>query len=354
MLARSICRFSSFRSIGRLLFLTVLVLVGCPVLGQPIVVTGSTIPVPVYSAWGAVYEKQSGTRVVYEATGTTAALGWLASGSSYLAVANRPLPESTVNSEKLVQFPMLSGGVVPVVNITGVARGQLKLTGPILADIYLGKITRWTDAAIAALNPRVRLPAGPITVVYRLDSSSTTFMLTEYLQQVSPDWRAKVGMGSAVRFPIGVAAKGMNNMLAALQELPNSIGYFHYSVVNRLQLAHVAMQNKAGNFTEPTYHAIQAAAQGYAWTGAMSHSTVNSSHPDAWPMASPSFVIMRTNFKSSRDAANGLRALDFLSWALRHGDQTADDQQFVPLPPDVKAQVEREVGVRLTELTSTR
>jgi len=329
--------------------------VGAPVaFAQVVAISGSTIPVPVYSAWGSVYEKQTGLRVVYDAAGSSASLERVAKGSAYIAVSNRPMPEDEVEAKKLIQFPMLSGAVVPVVNIVGVESGQIKLTGNVLADIYLGKINRWTDQAIVSLNPRVRLPAGPITVVHRRDGSSTTFLLTSYFKGVSADWKERVGSGSTVKFPVGVGVDGVGAMLDAVKQLPNSIGYFHYSVVRKLQLKHLTLQNKAGNFVSPGYREIQAATQAYDWSGAMSNFTIDSSHQDAWPISSPSFVIMRTNFRSAKDAANGLRALDFLSWALQNGDQNADDQQFIPLPSDVKAEVRREVGVRLTLLTANR
>jgi len=312
---------------------------------------GSSFPAPLYASWSGIYEKQTGVRIQYDAIGTTPAFEALSKGQAAFIAANRPLGSARVEKEALLQFPMVMGGVVPVVRIFGVGPGEMRLTGPVLADIFMGKITQWTDSAIRRLNPSVRLPAGPINVISRKDASGTTFLLSSYLNMVSADWKAEVSSAPFVAIPVGYKADGLNNLILAMQRLPNSIAYVDYGSAKRLKLSHVLVQNASGRFVGPTYRSIQAAALGGEWKGTMSVVTTNSPHPHAWPIASPSFVLARTSYLSNEESANAQRALEFLAWAMRLGDQIADDLDFVPLPQEVKARVEREVSARLTALS---
>lgn len=311
---------------------------------------GSSFPASLYSAWAGIYEKQTGIRFEYDPAGTTKGIEALTKGNAAFVAANRPLSASRVEADRLIQFPMVMGGVVPVVQISGVAPGQLRLTGPVLADIFMGKITRWTDPAIRRLNPSVRLPPGPITVVSRGDPSGTTFLLSQFLDGVSPTWKAEVSSRPYVSIPVGFKATSLTNLHHTMLRVPNSIGYVDYAFARRMKLAHVSIQNQSGRFVQPSYRSIQAATLLANWTGTMSLVTTNSPHPEAWPMASPSYVLMHTSYANSDAAADAQHAIDFLAWALRQGDQIADDLDFVPLPHEVKVQVEREVANRLAAL----
>lgn len=340
--------------VGRLvacwIALTVSALVSADVGAQTIRGVGSSFPTPLFSAWASVFEKQTGVSVEYTPVGTSRGLEVFSQGRAAFVALNRPLPEKRVLEERLIQFPVVMGGVVAVVNIPGVGPGDLRLSGPVLADILLGKITRWGDPAIRELNPNLRLPPGRITVISRGDPSGTTFLLDRYLGSVSPDWKALMASLPFVKLPVGFRPIGVENLTGTLRRVPNSITYVDYAYARRAKLAYVSLRNAAGNFVSPSYHTIQAAALGVEWTGTMSRVTTNTEHPSAWPMASPSYVVIDTTHDTSDAAADAQQAMVFFSWALQLGDQIADDRDFVPLHPRVKAQVEAAVARRLSDL----
>jgi len=326
-----------------------------PVDAQTIRGVGSNFPVLLYGAWARVYEKQTGVRLEYVAAGgrgssSAAALQAFDKGEAAFITLNRPLSEKRVLEGHLVQFPVVMGGTVPVVNIAGIQPGQLRLSGPVLADIFLGKIVRWSDPAIRELNPSLFLPATPITVISRGDPSGTTSLLDQFLSSVSPGWKAFMQPLPFVKVPVGPRPVGLEDLVRTLFRIPGSISYVDYAFARRTRLAHVNMLNAAGNFVAPTYVSIQSAALGGLWVGAMSRVTTNAAHPNAWPIASPSFGVLRFNHKTSDQVANALHALEFHEWALMQGDQIADDNDFVPLPAEVKTQVEVAVVRRLAEL----
>ncbi len=310
---------------------------------------GSSFPVNLYEAWARVYEKQTGVRFEYKATGTSRGTALFEQGEATFLSLNRPLSEKRVVDQALLQFPVVMGGTVPVVNISGIRGGQLRLSGPVLADIFLGKIVRWNDPAIRELNPRIFLPPTPITVISRGDASGTTLLLDRFLGSVSPQWRSYMDALPFVKIPVGPRPEGIEDLTRTLLRVPNSISYVDYAFAKRMRLAHVSLRNASGRFVSPTYASIQAAARGPHWAGAMAKLTTNSEDPEAWPIASPSFGVLKINHESADAVANALQALDFFNWARRNGDQIADDHDYVPLPAEVKSQVEAALMKRLVE-----
>jgi phosphate transport system substrate-binding protein len=239
----------------------------------------------------------------------------------------------------MLQFPTVIGGVVPVVNIKGIAPGQLKLTGPLLGDIYLGKITKWNDAAIAALNPGLPLPDAAIAPVRRADGSGTTFIFTNYLSKVNPEWKEKVGEGTAVNWPAGAGGKGNEGVAAFVQRLPNSIGYVEYAYVKQNKMTYTQLRNRDGVFIEPSDDAFKAAAAGADWAKTFNQVTTDQPGKDAWPLTNPTYILM---YKTQDKPANASNALKFFDWAYNSGDQMADDLDYVPLPPKVKDLVRKQ------------
>lgn len=310
---------------------------------------GSSFPLVLYQKWASIYEKQAGVSVEYTDSGTTEGLNAIKKGLTTFTASNRPMKEEDLDAFDLLQFPVVMGGVVPVVNMANIEPGQLRLSSAVLAGIYSGKITRWTDPAIRRINPDLFLPAAPIIVVTRQDPSGTTYLLSHYLSKVNPEWKANPGVGTTVKFPVGVPVAGFENMMMQFFRSPNSIAYVDYAMARKNRLNYVKLQNQAGNYVSPDFLSIQAAARGGFWRGAMANTTTNSSNPLAWPIASPSYVILRRKPQDSDIAANTQQALAFFEWAYGYGDQIADDMNFVPMPQDVKSAVVRSVVQRLSE-----
>jgi phosphate transport system substrate-binding protein len=233
------------------------------------------------------------------------------------------------------------GGVVPVVNVKGIAPGQLKLTGQLLGDIYLGKITKWNDPAIAAANPGVTLPDNAIAVVRRADGSGTTFIFTNYLSKVNAEWKSKVGEGAAVNWPTGAGGKGNEGVAAFVQRLPNSIGYVEYSYARANKMSHVQLRNAAGNFVNPDDATFKAAAADAAWDKSFYQVLTEQSGKDAWPITGATFILMH---KAQDKPAQAASALKFFDWAMSNGDKMAADLDYVPMPEAVKAQIRKTWG----------
>ncbi|HEU0306613.1 MAG TPA: phosphate ABC transporter substrate-binding protein PstS, partial [Lysobacter sp.] len=252
---------------------------------------------------------------------------------------DKPLPPEELAEAGLGQFPSAIGGVVPVVTLEGVQPGQLRLTGPIIADIYLGKVTHWNDKAIAALNPDVKLPATKINVVHRSDGSGTTFNWVNYLSKVSPEWKAKVGEGTSVSWPTGIGGKGNEGVAAYVKQIKGGLGYVELAYATENNMAYTAMQNAAGNWVQPSAASFQAAAATADWSATKDFSLVitNASGPDAWPVAATNFILM---YKQPKDAARSKATLEFFTWALENGSPQAQALHFVPLPPALVEQVE--------------
>ena len=305
---------------------------------QDVTGAGATFPAPIYAKWADAYNKATGVRINYQSVGSGAGIKQIKSKTVDFGATDMPLSDEDLAKDGLIQFPTVIGGVVPVVNIAGIAPGQIKLTGAVLGDIYLGKITKWNDAALTALNPGVPLPAADISVVRRADGSGTSFIFTNYLSKVNAEWKAKVGEGTAVNWPVGAGGKGNEGVAAFVQRLPNSVGYLEYAYVKQNKMAYTLMRNKDGNFVAPSDTAFKAAAAGADWSKTFFQITTEQPGKDAWPITNPTYILM---YKSQDKPVNASNALKFFEWAYGNGDQTADDLDYVPLPANVKELVRK-------------
>ena len=302
---------------------------------------GATFPAPLYAKWASDYNKATGVKINYQSVGSGAGIKQIDSKTVAFGASDMPLKDDELAKKGQLQFPTVIGGVVPVVNIKGIAPGQLKLNGQVLGDIYLGKITKWTDPAIKALNPSLPLPDAAIAPVRRADGSGTSFIFTNYLSKVNPEWKSKVGEGTAVNWPAGAGGKGNEGVAAFVNRLPNSIGYVEYAYVKQSKMVYAQMQNAAGNFVAPDDVAFKAAAAGAEWSKSFYQILTNQSGKDAWPITGATFILMH---KVQDKPAEAGAALKFFEWAYKNGDKTADDLDYVPMPAVVKAQIEKAWG----------
>ena len=250
--------------------------------------------------------------------------------------SDAPLKDEELKAKSLVQFPTVIGGVIPVVNIKGIAPGQLKLNGQVLGDIYLGKITKWNDPAIKALNGTLALPDEAIAPVRRADGSGTSFIFTNYLSKVNTEWKAKVGEGTAVNWPTGAGGKGNEGVAAFVNRLPNSIGYVEYAYVKQNKMTYALMQNAAGQFVAPEDGAFKAAAAGADWAKSFYQILTNQPGAQSWPITGATFILMQ---KTQDKPAQAAATLKFFDWAYKNGDKTADDLDYVPMPAAVKTAI---------------
>lgn len=315
-----------------------LTLVAGASLAEDVTGAGASFPAPVYAAWAAAYNKTTGARVNYQSIGSSGGVKQIKSKTVDFGASDAPLKDEDLASTGMVQFPTVIGGVVPVVNIKGIRPGQIKLTGQVLGDIYLGKVTRWTDPAIAALNPGVPLPDAAIAPVRRADGSGTTFGFTTYLSKVNTEWKAKVGAGSAVNWSVGAGGKGNEGVSAFVQRLPNSIGYVEYAYAKQNKMSYVMLRNQAGNFVGPDDESFKAAAAGADWTRTFSQDLTDKPGQASWPITSTTFILM---YKTQDKPANAAAALKFFDWAYTHGDKMTSDLEYVPLPDSVKTLVRK-------------
>jgi phosphate transport system substrate-binding protein len=253
--------------------------------------------------------------------------------------SDMPLAADELNKEGLFQFPAIMGGVVPVVNLDGIAPGQLKLTGPVVADIYLGKVAKWNDPAIAALNPGVKLPATDITVVHRADGSGTSFLFTDYLSKSSPEFKSKIGAGTAVKWATGVGGKGNEGVAANVQRIKGSIGYVEWAYAKKNKMSHTQLKNRDGSFLQPDDDAFKAAAANADWAKAPGFAVVltDQAGKASWPITGASYILMH---KAQGDAAKGKEVLKFFDWAYKNGDAAATELDYVPMPDAVTKLVE--------------
>ena len=300
---------------------------------------GASFPAPVYAKWADAYHKATGSQVNYQSVGSGAGIKQIKSKTVDFGASDAPLKDEELAKDGLLQFPTVIGGVVPVVNIKGIQPGQIKLTGQVLGDIYLGKIKKWNDAAITGLNPGVALPDAAIAPVRRADGSGTTFIFTNYLSKVNPDWKAKVGEGTAVNWPTGAGGKGNEGVSSYVQRLPNSIGYVEYAYAKQNKMAYVLLKNQAGSFVSPTDVAFKAAAAGADWRKSFYQVLTEQPGKDSWPITGATFILMH---KQQDKPAQGAAALRFFDWAYGNGDKMADELDYVPLPDSVKALIHQE------------
>lgn len=300
---------------------------------------GSTFVFPILSRWSVEYSAKAGTKLDYQPVGSGRGIVQIKAAAVDFGASDAPLKPEDLGKSDLGQFPLVIGGVVPVLNIEGVKPGEIKFTGALLADIFLGKVKRWNDPEIVKLNPDVKLPTAAIAVVHRADSSGTTFNWVNYLSKVSPEWRDKVGEGTAVAWPTGAGGKGNEGVAALVVRTRNSIGYVEYAYVLQSKLTYGLVQNKAGKFVKPDAQSFRAAAAGVDWAKIRDFYLVMTDSPgvDAYPIAATAFVLMP---KTAKSPARTKAAFDFFRWVLENGQKSATDLEYVPLPPDLVAQIE--------------
>ena len=315
-----------------------LVIALIPAHAQDATGAGATFPAPLYAKWADAYNKVGGARINYQSVGSGAGIKNIKAKTVDFGASDMPIKDEELKADGLVQFPMVIGGVVPVVNIAGVAPGQLKLTGQVLGDIYLGKITKWNDPAITALNAGLALPDAAITPVRRADGSGTSFIFTNYLSKVNPEWKTKVGEGTAVNWPAGAGGKGNEGVSAYVQRLPNSIGYVEYAYAKQNKMAYALLKNQAGNFTAPDDANFKAAAAGADWSRSFYQILTEQPGKDSWPITGATFIIMQ---KVQDKPAQAAASLKFFDWAYANGDKMAVELEYVPLPDAVKVQVHK-------------
>ncbi|MDP3820390.1 MAG: phosphate ABC transporter substrate-binding protein PstS [Burkholderiales bacterium] len=308
---------------------------------QDVTGAGASFPAPLYAKWADAYNKATGVRMNYQSVGSGAGMNQIRAKTVDFGASDAPLKDDVLAKDGLVQFPTVIGGVVPVVNIKGIAPGQIKLTGQVLGDIYLGKITKWNDAALTALNPGVPLPDAAISVVRRADGSGTTFIFTNYLSKVNSEWQAKVGEGTAVNWPTGAGGKGNEGVAAFVGRLPNSIGYLEYAYVKQNKLAYTLLKNKGGDFVAPDDANFKAAAASADWSKTFYQVLTEQPGKDAWPVTGATFIMMQ---KLQDKPASASNALKFFEWAYAGGDKMAGELEYVPLPDAVKALVRKQWG----------
>ena len=294
---------------------------------------GASFPAPLYSKWASDYNKATSVRINYQSVGSGAGLKQIEAKTVDFGASDMPLKDEELAAKGLVQFPTVIGGIVPVVNIKGIAPGQLKLNGQVLGDIYLGKITKWNDPAIAALNAGVTLPDAPIAVVRRADGSGTSFGFTNYLSKVNAEWKSKVGEGTAVNWPTGAGGKGNEGVAAFVNRLPDSIGYVEYAYVKQNKMTYTQLVNADGVAVSPDDDTFKAAAAGADWSKSFYQILTNQPGKDAWPITSATFILMN---KAQDKPAQASTALKFFEWAYKSGDKTAADLEYVPMPAGVK------------------
>lgn len=306
---------------------------------QDVTGAGATFPAPLYAKWADAYNKATNQKINYQSVGSSAGLRQIRAKTVDFGASDIPLSDADLAKDGLIQFPTVMGGVVPVVNIRGIQPGQVRLTGQILGDIFLGKISKWNDPALTALNPGVPLPDAAIAPVRRADGSGTTFIFTNYLSKVNAEWKSKVGEGAAVNWPTGAGGKGNEGVAAFVQRLPNSIGYVEYSYAKTNRMAHVQLRNAAGNFVNPDDATFKAAAAGASWDKTFFQILTEQPGAQAWPITGATFIVMQAKQDNPAKAAAALR---FFDWAYANGDKMATELEYVSLPDSVEALVRRE------------
>ena len=301
---------------------------------------GATFPYPIYAKWADAYKKETGDGLNYQSIGSGGGIKQIKAKTVTFGASDMPLEPKDVTASGLVQFPTVVGGDVPVINLDGIAPGDLVLDGPTLANIFLGKITKWDDPAIKALNPNAKLPSNAIVVVHRSDGSGTTFIFTDYLSKVSPDWKSNVGASTSVEWPTGIGAKGNEGVSNNVAQTKGAIGYVEYAYALQNKMTTVKMINKDGKAVDANSASFQAAAANADWAKSDNYYVVLTNQPGAasWPIAGATFILM---YKQPQDPASSAAALKFFDWAYTKGSKAAEELNYVPLPPEVIAQIEK-------------
>jgi len=300
---------------------------------------GATFPYPIYAKWADAYKTRTGVAMNYQSIGSGGGIAQIKAGTIDFGASDMPLAADDLKAAGLMQFPAIVGGVVPVMNLDGVAPGAMRLTGPVLADIYLGKIRKWNDKAIAELNAGVALPDEAIAVVRRSDGSGTTFIFTDYLSKVSPEWKSRVGSSTAVAWPEGVGGKGNEGVAAYVQRIRGAIGYVEYAYAKRNRMTHASVRNRDGQFVQPDDATFKAAAANADWKNAPGFYQILTDQPGrtAWPITGASFILMHVRQDKPQNAAEVLK---FFDWSFRNGQKLAEALDYVPLPNAVVTIVE--------------
>ena len=295
---------------------------------------GASFPYPIYGKWADAYQKETGNRLNYQSIGSGGGIKQIQAKTVTFGASDMPLTAAQLDKDGLIQFPTVMGGVVPVMNIAGIKPGEIVLDGPTLANIYLGKVKTWNDAAIAKLNPSAKLPSQAIAVVHRSDGSGTTFVFTDYLSKISPDWKSQVGSSTSVKWPVGIGGKGNEGVAGTVGQTSGAIGYVEYAYVKQNKMTFAKMINRDGKTIAPGSEAVQAAAAGADWAGTPGMAVIITNAPGAgsWPMAAATFILMH---KQAQNPAASLEAIKFFDWAYNKGDKMAEDLDYVPMPDAV-------------------
>jgi len=295
---------------------------------------GATFPYPIYAKWADAYKKATGTGMNYQSIGSGGGIKQITAKTVDFGASDMPMMPEDLDKNGLLQFPAIMGGVVPVYNLKGVAPGQIKLSGALLADIYLGKVKKWNDPAVAKLNPGVNLPDQAISQVNRSDGSGTTFLFTNYLSKASPEWKSAIGEGTAVKWPAGVGGKGNEGVANYVARIDGSIGYVEYAYAKQNKLSYAQMINKDGQVVTPSDDAFKAAAAGADWAKAPGMYLILTDQPgkQSWPMTGASFILMH---KTQDKPENAKEVLKFFEWSFKNGAQMADELDYVPMPDPV-------------------
>ncbi len=299
---------------------------------------GATFPFPIYSKWAEAYKKETNIGLNYQSIGSGGGIRQIKAKTVAFGATDAPLKGEDLAKDGLIQFPTVMGGVVPAINIAGVEARQLKLTGPLIAEMYMGTVKKWNDPKIVALNPGLKLPDANITPVYRSDGSGTTFVFTDYLSKVSADWKSKVGTNTSVQWAVGIGGKGNEGVSASVKQVANSIGYVEYAYAKQNKLSYALIQNADGQFPDPDDKSFQAAAANADWNAAPGFgiSLNNQKGAEAWPITAATFLLVHAKPEKPEEVG---AALKFVDWAFKNGDKLALDLEYVPLPATVKDQV---------------
>lgn len=325
-----------------MLILSVLCLIsGLPVSAKPTVINGAgaTFPYPIYAQWAYKYEQLTSVRLNYQSIGSGGGIAQIKAKTVGFGASDAPLKAEELDKLGLIQFPMVIGGVVPVVNIKGIEAGQIKLSSSALADIFLGKITKWNDQSIVSLNPDIKLPDQAITVVHRADGSGTTWIFTNYLSKISKQWNENVGNGKAVAWPAGIGGKGNEGVSNYVRRVNGSIGYVEYAYALQNNLTYILLQNRDGNFVAPTSQTFQSAAANADWANAAGYYLVLTNQPGdkSWPITGASFILV---YKAQNDLEHAKTMLKFFDWCYNHGQEMAEKLHYIPMPENVVKLVE--------------
>ena len=335
-----------YRSIVGALAAASMAISGSAALAANISGAGATFPAPVYAKWAETYKAQTGNALNYQAIGSGGGIKQIEANTVDFGASDKPLHQADLTTNGLIQFPMVIGGVVPVMNLPGIKPGEIKITGAILSDIYRGIRTKWNDPVIAAYNKGVTLPNLPITVVHRSDGSGTTFLFTSYLSMKAAHWADGPGASDSVNWPVGIGGKGNDGVAAFVKQTPGAIGYVEYAYARQNHMIYAQMDNKAGKFVEPTAPNFAAAAAGAKWSSAPGLYLLLLDQPGAtaWPITGATFILMHTK---QADAQKGRDVLAFFDWCYKNGNPAAEQLDYVPLPESLKTLVRTTIWTKI-------